>query len=85
MSPCVEEAVYPPAFIWRTSEILSYGNFLMVWRVDTASMSAELLIIFAKFKKKKNSAEQLEPNSCGGKCQCSNGFSVSMGSLSFSY
>lgn len=52
MSLCVEEAVSPQAFIWRTFEILSYGNFLMALRVDT-DISAEVLIIFAKFKKKK--------------------------------
>lgn len=58
MSPCVEEAVSPPAFIWRTFEILSYGNFWMALRVDTASISAEVLIIFAKFKKIKKKLRQ---------------------------
>lgn len=58
MSPCVEEAVSPPAFIWRTFEILSYGNFLMALHVDTTSISAEVLILLAKVKKKqKNSVK----------------------------
>lgn len=52
MSLCVEEAVFPPAFIWRTFEILSYGNFLMSLCANTASISTEVLIIFAKLKKK---------------------------------
>lgn len=49
MSLYVEEAVSPPAFIWRTFEILSYGNFVMALCVDTASISAEVLFIFVKF------------------------------------
>lgn len=54
----MEEAVSPPAFIWRTFEILSYGNFVMALCVDTASISAEVLFIFVKFKKKKKKLSQ---------------------------
>lgn len=45
------EAVSPLAFIWRTFEILSYGNVSMALRVDI--ISVEVVIIFAKFKKNK--------------------------------
>lgn len=77
MSPCTGEAASPAAFVWRTFEILSYGNFLMELRVCYRFYFSRGVIIFAKFLKK---TQQLEPNSCGGKCQRSNMFSVSAGS-----
>lgn len=36
------EAASPAAFIWRTFEILSYGNFQMELRVATTFISAEV-------------------------------------------
>lgn len=48
------EAASPAAFVWRTFEILSYGNSLMELRVCCRFYFSRGVIIFAKFF--KNSA-----------------------------